>query len=229
MPWRPFRIGRAAARVGLLLGLAACTTVPDEPSGGAAAPRRFQNWTDLRFENVVRQQTDFSCGSASLAILGRYLYGRDISEQAVTDAIKTHYSAEEWAERERDGLSMLDLKIAAEGFGFAAEGARITLKDLARLRGPVIVHLDKGIFQHFSVFRGIRGDRVYLADPIGGNVRMPVFQFADEWTGNVLIVWIDDGRPLPPGHALTLHADAEIPELLDVRRALYSTAPPIHD
>jgi uncharacterized protein len=191
------------------------------PGNGAERPR-FQTWVDRRFANVVRQETDFTCGAASLVTLVRALYGRDLTEPSVTDLIRRRYTEEDWAQRQQDGLSMLDLKRAGEALGLSVQGVRLSLDDLRALRGPVIVHLNKGRFQHFSVLRGLRGDRVYLADPLGGNIRMPLFEFAEEWTGSALAVWVDDGRPLPADHALAVSDPIDPPERFVVRRALYS-------
>jgi ABC-type bacteriocin/lantibiotic exporter with double-glycine peptidase domain len=88
------------------------------------------------------------------------------------------------------------------------------------LRGPVIVHLDKGSMRHFSVLRGFDGDRVYLADPIGGNIRMPKFRFAEQWTGNALLVWIPE-LSLPADYPLQISAKDAGLENWSARRTLY--------
>jgi predicted double-glycine peptidase len=49
------------------------------------------------------------------------------------------------------------------------------------LDGPVMVFVEHRGYKHFAVLRGIRGDRVYLADPSLGNVRMPFYAFLDRW------------------------------------------------
>src|SRR3546814_20453572 len=40
-----------------------------------------KSWKELKFTNLVRQQTDFSCGAAALATLFNYAYGRETTEQ----------------------------------------------------------------------------------------------------------------------------------------------------
>ena len=49
---------------------------------------------------------------------------------------------------------MEDLAYIAKKLGFEAEGARLGLAALLKLNGPVIVHFNKGVFQHFSVLAG---------------------------------------------------------------------------
>jgi predicted double-glycine peptidase len=163
--------------------LAACSSDPNQ------LDRPFRNWEAQKFENVQRQRTDFTCGAASLSIIAKYYYGKPIKEVAFTAAIRRTYSKDGWKEVEKNGLSMLDLKRAAEAFGFSAEGLKLNLAELRELKGPVVVHLDKGYIKHFSVFKGIRGDRVYLADPISGNSRVPLYQFMAEWTRYTLAIW----------------------------------------
>jgi predicted double-glycine peptidase len=202
----------------LPLSLAACSADLEE------LDRPFQNWQSQKFEHVQRQRTDFTCGSASLSIIATYYYGKPIKEVAFTAAIRKTYSKEAWNEVERNGLSMLDLKRAAEAFGFAAEGLKLSLAQLNELKGPVVVHLDKGFIRHFSVFRGIEGDRVYLADPISGNSREPLYRFLDEWTGYALAIWID-GEELPITNQLRA-SSSDVPNELEAGRdALYASPP----
>ena len=67
-------------------------------------------------------------------------------------------------------------------------------------------------YRHFAVFKGVRGDRVYLADPSLGNVRMPLYRFLDMWAneagqGVIFAVEKSDGklagsfRPAAPGRS----------------------------
>ncbi|MFO1127918.1 MAG: C39 family peptidase [Rhodospirillales bacterium] len=209
-----------AAGVGLLSG---CTGDLYPPGAGAMPP--FRSWQDLHYAGIVRQQTDFTCGAASLSTLSEYYLGRSVAEAQFTKTMRQRYSKEAWREKEKDGLSLLDMKLAAEDLGFAAEGVKMTMDDLGDLQGPIILHLDKGYVQHFTVLRGIRGDRAYLSDPILGNVRMPLFRLADQWTGYALAVWID-GEALPVDHRLLINAADLTHENAAARRFLYTLQPP---
>lgn len=222
MTARPPRLRNAGRLLPALLLLLAATAC-------AAPPRTepFQTWQDRRFANVVRQETDFTCGAAALAILSQYYFGRPIAEADFTGAIKTRYSAADWTQREGEGLSLADLKAGAEHFGLKAQGVKLTLDALPNLRGPVIVHLDKSDFKHFAVLRGFDGERVHLADPIGGNVRMPLFRFARQWTGYALLVWTPD-QPLPTDYALQLaEKDTRTAEAFSAGKSLALAWPPL--
>jgi predicted double-glycine peptidase len=38
------------------------------------------------------------------------------------------------------------------------------------------------------MFKGLQGDRVYLADPASGNTRMSIYRFEPEWPGYILAI-----------------------------------------
>ena len=170
----------------LLTGCASAGT--DASAGGTPPP--FQTWQALRFASVVRQQTDFTCGAASLSTISEHYFKRPITEAQFTQTMHARYTDEVWREKEKDGLSLLDMKLAAEKLGFKAEGVKMTIDDALDLQGPIIIHLDKGYVKHFSVLRGIRGDRAYLSDPVIGNVRIPLYRLAEQWTGYALAIWV---------------------------------------
>ena len=194
--------------------------------GSAARPSPpFQTWQDLRFAGVVRQQTDFTCGAASLSTISKHYFGRPIPEAQFTKTMRARYTDEVWHEKEKDGLSLLDMKLAAEKLGFKAEGVKMTIDDALDLRGPIIIHLDKGYVKHFSVLRGIRSDRAYLSDPVIGNVRIPLYRLAEQWTGYALAIWVD-GEALPVDHRLLIRTVDLTHEKPAARRFLYTQQPP---
>ncbi len=142
---------------------------------------------DLRDGNLVRQRFDFSCGAAALATMLRYGFGESVTEGQILDGLFDLPSEDEKAARRRTGFSLLDLQRVAQARGYIAEGFRLDPAQLSLVDGPVIVFIEPRGYKHFAVFRGIRGDRVYLADPSRGNIRMPVYTFLDSWLQ-------DDGR-----------------------------------
>ena len=138
----------------------------------------------LRDENVVKQRFDFSCGAAALATMLRYGFGDDVNERQVLVGLFDGLSDDEKREAERTGFSLLDLQRVARARGYAAEGFRLEPGQLTLLGGPVIVFIEPRGYKHFAVLRAVRGDRVYLADPSRGNIRMPVHAFLDSWVQN---------------------------------------------
>ena len=152
--------------------------------------RRPQSFQARRYANVVRQVLEFSCGSASLATLLTYFLGRPTTEAEVITLLRQRTPSEaDWRGKQEAGFSFEDLAFAADRLGFAAQAARIEMAQLPRISGPVIVHLNKGAWQHFSVLRAARQSFYYIADPIQGQVTMLDHEFQREFTGAVLAVW----------------------------------------
>jgi predicted double-glycine peptidase len=178
------------------------------------------SWRELRDRNVVRQQLDYSCGAAALATLIRYYFGDDVTEERILADILGSMTAAEVLDREANGLSLLDLRQQAERMGYQAVGVQLTLAALPKLTGPVIVHLEGADYRHFAVLKGVREDRIYLADPSLGNVRRAVDRFAKEWTGIALVLG-KEGFALPQAHSLALDDRHLVPnEVLPARKSL---------
>jgi predicted double-glycine peptidase len=202
------------ARTILLLGLFAisgCASVAevdyDMPATALIGSNRFRkpvdDWQAQRERNVVMQDLDYSCGAAALATLFQYYWQDDIYEDEIIVAIFENLGADEIADREENGLSMTDLKDAAVELGYFAAMRRVELEDLFELKVPVVVRLVIDDYEHFVVFRGVVGDRVFLADPSRGNVRLSINQFARQWN-NVLLVVADPSGQIPESTPLSV-------------------------
>jgi len=143
------------------------------------------SYRDIPFRTVVRQQFDFSCGSAALATLLRHHYGRDVDEAAVFRAM---YAAGDQGEIKRVGFSLLDMKTYLERAGYRADGYRVRLADLDRQGPPAIVMINTGGYRHFVVLKGIDGDRVLIGDPALGLKVYSRAEFAQVWSGVVFLI-----------------------------------------
>lgn len=180
----------------------------------------IRSWRELRDRNVVRQQLDYSCGAAALATLIRYYFGDEVREEDILADILRSMTAAEVLDREVNGLSLLDLRLQAERMGYQAVGVRLNLATLPKLTGPVIVHLEGEDYRHFAVLKGVREDRIYLADPSLGNVRRSVDRFAKEWSGVALVLG-KQGFGLPQKHLLALEDQHVVPnEVLAARKSI---------
>lgn len=188
--------------------------------------RRPQSWQERRYTSVVRQVLEFSCGSASLATLLTFFLGRPTTEAEVISLLRQRYPAEaDWREKQLRGFSFEDITFAAEQLGFQAQAARIEVTQLSRLAGPVIVHLNKGSWQHFSVLRATRDGFHYIADPIQGQVTMLDHEFRREFTGAILAVW-QRGATLATGSPLQAIRDGVSVER-SLSRAIQTAVPPL--
>src|SRR5262249_4631145 len=140
------------------------------------------SWRAMRDAGVVRQGFDYSCGAAALATLLSGT-GQPVSEREILQAVFATLSDAEATRTMQKGLSLLDLKRVAEARGHAAEGYRISAETLVQLTRPALVLIEPYGYSHFAVLRGVRGDRVYLADPARGNVRTSAARFLRNWLG----------------------------------------------
>jgi predicted double-glycine peptidase len=136
---------------------------------------------ELRDAGVVKQRKDYSCGSASLATLLTYGLNDPVDENVLLRALLEPRSPEQINELRKKGLSLYDLQQLAQMRSYKAQGFRLNQAELVKLSRPVIVFIKPHGYEHFTVLKGLRGDRVYLADPSLGNVRMPLYQFLRLW------------------------------------------------
>ena len=171
-------------------------------------PDRFikqsvRSWRSLKRENIVMQRYDYSCGAAALATLVRYYWGDPVTEDQVLRAILSTMTVDELRDRIENGLTMTDLRQATVRGGYLASIGRRDFRDLYKLKVPVIVRIVHKEYEHFVVFRGIINDRVFLADPARGNIRVSIDTFIDEW---------NEGSPLDGVILVIAKPDVDPPE-----------------
>jgi len=155
---------------------------------GGRASKHMRTWKELRDRNVVKQKNDYSCGSSALATLMGIGFGDKVNEAEVIKLILQDKTEAEIKDIEKNGYSLLDLKQAAEKMGYTTAMYKLQLAHLRQLKGPVLIYIVHHELKHFAVFKRIRGDRVYLADPARGNVRMSIYRFEREWPGYILAI-----------------------------------------
>lgn len=180
-----------------------------------------RSWKELRDKNVVIQSYDYSCGAGALATLMRYYFGDKVTEEEILQSILNPMTEEEARDREKYGLSLLDLKRCAEQRGYQAVAVKMNYASLPLLKGPILIHLETQNYKHFAVLKGVWGDRIYLADPSRGNIRMSVDRFAKEWSGVALVLGKKDFG-LPQFYPLAL-GDQGLGqnEMFDARKSLF--------
>lgn len=167
---------------------------------GGVVPMRVdvRPYSDFKYENINRQQYDFSCGSGALVTLINSYLGLNVTEQAAMEGMMAHGEKDKIVERR--GFSMLDMKRYVLTLGAVAAGYRGTLADLAALRQPAIVSITYGGSKHFVVVRGVRDGKVFIADPSTGYIIFSEYEFEQWWADNkvmlILSLPADQGRPL---------------------------------
>lgn len=162
--------------------------------------RPIKSWIEFRNANLVRQQYDYSCGSASLASILKYYYNdSDVTERGIIDEIlksKGYGLNENEILKEGDNIiSFSDLSKYAENKGFKALGLAVDFDALSK-KIPVIVFVSVRGIDHFSVYKGMNKEYVYLADPSFGNIKIKIYQFKEmffqrkdlEYPGKILAI-----------------------------------------
>lgn len=158
------------------------------PSSGLEGTVGVITWRDIPFRTVVRQQFDFSCGSAALATLLTYQYGLKTSE---TDAFKRMYAVGDQAKIRKVGFSMLDMKRYLAERGVDSDGFRMSLDEIASEGRPAVALVVLGRYRHFVVIKGVARDRVLVGDPALGLKTYTRGEFAKIWNG---IAFMLDGK-----------------------------------
>ena len=194
-------------------------------AGAVRTEFHIRSLRELRDAGVVKQRYDYSCGSASLATLLTYGLNDPVDEDALLRALLEPLSPEELTALQKKGLSLCDLQQLAQQRGHKAQGFRVHASQLAKLSRPVIVFIKPRGYEHFAVFKGLRGDRVHLADPSLGNVRMPVYRFLDMWadeSGRGVVFAVERAAgDWPERYALRLADRADTPlEVLSAARLM---------
>ncbi len=178
----------AALLVGAL-GLAGTPAVAADSrfvsAGGMAFNLNVKSFKERKWESVVRQQRDFSCGSAAVATLLSYHYDRPTQEEEVFQAM---FAA---GDRERimaEGFSLLDMKVYLDALGYTADGFRVSLDKLAEAGVPAIVLLNISGYRHFVVIKGITPADILVGDPSRGIQRYKRADFQELLENDIVFV-----------------------------------------
>jgi len=156
----------------------------------------LRSWKAMKFDGLVRQRTDFSCGAAVLATIFNAAYGKHTTEaQVLVNMLKL---ADPEVVKEK-GFSLLDMKRYVSDVGFAAEGYQVDFDALHHLKVPGIVLLNLKGYHHFVVVRKVTDDMVQLGDPALGNRVMSRRAFEKAWNK---VVFVIVGQGLDPKSTL---------------------------
>lgn len=174
-----------ALLMGLASPLAGAGTIdlPYQIGGAYSVPAK--SIREARFAATIRQQYDFSCGSAALATLLTHHYKVPVTEDQVFEAM---YRNGDQAKIRVEGFSLLDMKRYLEAQGFEADGFEEPIEKLAVAKIPAIVLINEAGYNHFVVVKGVRDGRVLLGDPAGGTRAVTESAFHAAWTNQVLFV-----------------------------------------
>ena len=181
--------------------VAACLSVLLEPAhsaelgmpGGVAFTVPVSSMKELRFQATLRQQYDFSCGSAALATLLTHHYHFPVDEQTLFKEMFLHGDQQKIR---REGFSLLDMQRYLATRGFQADGFALPLQKLFDAKLPAIVLIDEKGYHHFVVIKGAADGRILLGDPASGTRAIARTRFEEIWVNKMLFVIHDaPGEP----------------------------------
>lgn len=180
-------------RIVLLALVALVLSVLLEPADGAELGMpggvRFNvpvaSLKELRFQATMRQQYDFSCGSAALATLLTHHYHFPVDEQTLFKDMFIHGDQQKIR---REGFSLLDMQRYLATHGFKADGFELPLQKLFDAKLPAIVLVNEKGYHHFVVIKGEADGRILLGDPSRGTRAVAREQFEQVWANKMLFV-----------------------------------------
>ncbi|WP_416051315.1 C39 family peptidase [Cupriavidus basilensis] len=182
------------------------STMTIDIDGQPMLRKPVKSMLEMRYQNMMRQQLDFSCGAAAVGTLLRYGYGYDLAEPRIVEDMLRISDADTVV---KNGFSMLDMRNYVETLGLRGRGFRVDYSALRQLKIPVITLLDVNGYLHFVVVRKAIDGRVFVADPALGNRIIKEEDFAANWNGLVFAIV---GRPFDPNSPLL---DIAAPALRD--------------
>jgi len=133
---------------------------------------------------VIMQMEALECGAASLAMILAW-YGKWVPLERVRADCGVS----------RDGSNARNMLRAARSYGLEARGYRYEPEFLKKEgKFPCIIHWN---FNHFVVLCGFKGKYAYINDPARGNVRVPMKEFDEAFTG--ICMMFDPTERFEPG------------------------------
>lgn len=176
-----------------LIAVLACLAVSAVEAGSVELPYQIggaysvpvKSIKEGRFAATIRQQYDFSCGSAALSTLLTHHYKHPVTEDKVFEEM---FQQGDQAKIRVEGFSLLDMKRYLAAHGFEADGFQEPLEKLASASIPAIVLINESGYNHFVVVKGMRNGRVLLGDPAGGTRAVAQSAFEAAWVNEVLFV-----------------------------------------
>lgn len=155
-----------------------------DPSGGYYS-LHVTSLKEARFKRTIRQQYDFSCGSAAVATLLTYQYDYPVTEQ---QAFIEMFQRGNQDKIRREGFSLLDIRTFLMSHGFEADGYEVPLEKLNETKTPAIVLIVEHGYHHFVVVKGVRNGRVLVGDPATGTRAMSRESFEEKWQDHIVFV-----------------------------------------
>ncbi len=155
------------------------------PGGGSLAEVTVVSIKEARFRYVIRQQYDFSCGSAALATLLTHHYDIPTTEAQV---FLSMFEVGDKERIQREGFSLADMQQYLHAIGLKSNGFNVKLPQLAAANIPAITLINTNGYRHFVVIKGISEDEILVGDPAFGIKKYPISEFEEVWIPIAFII-----------------------------------------
>ena len=156
-----------------------------EPNNIVASRVRVTSFQERRFASTIRQRYDYSCGSAALATILTHHYNRPVTEVAV---FRDMFERGDHARIQQAGFSLYDMQQFLLRQGLQSNGFRVTFEQMVNAAVPAITLINANGYMHFIVVRGIRDNRVLIADPNRGTISIDREVFEQQWNGVAFVI-----------------------------------------
>lgn len=154
-------------------------------AGGGHLRVPVKSFGEIKFGEVVKQQYDFSCGSAALASLLTHHYDMPYTEATIFEEMFKFGDKDKIEEK---GFSMLDMKNFLARRGVKADGYKLKRDNIVKLGIPSIALVNYNGYNHFVVVKGLMDDKVLVGDPSMGLHIMEGKDFDESSNGIFLFI-----------------------------------------
>lgn len=144
-----------------------------------------QSYQEQKFSKVVKQEYDFSCGSAALATMLSYFYEMPINERVLVEQMFLTGDQEKIS---KQGFSLLDMKKYLASLGLRAGGFKDSLSRLEKAGIPAIALINNKGYLHFVVVAGVTDSEVLISDPSLGLRVANRKEFEKQWNGILFVI-----------------------------------------
>jgi predicted double-glycine peptidase len=191
--------GRLNLIVMVVAALAAIVMSTSAYAGDVVLPNtdfhvKVMSLKEMRDSRVVKQEYDYSCGSAALATLLTFSYDIPTTEHQTFDDM---WNVGDQSHIRQHGFSLLDMQKYLANRGLHGVGYKLPLSNLRRMHLPAIALVNINGYNHFIVVRGWKNNAAIVADPRLGLRRIPAEDFTQMWNGIIFV--LQDNQEL--GHS----------------------------
>ncbi len=148
--------------------------------------------SEFEFSRMAKQKYDYSCGSAALATILKYQLAEQFTETQIIHGMLKYGDKQKIMERR--AFSLLDMKKFVNALGYTGVGYKASVEDLRTLDMPCIMPIELYGYRHFTVFKDIYKNHVFIADPFRGNTSYTIGAFKELWHKNVIFVIYPSGE-----------------------------------